>query len=355
MRWLRRRARREVVLGTQLAAANAAEERHRQRVSSRSPLEGVAYDVQRGELSMFRFVTTATDEQVAAVAMGARELRGDDLSDVRGSLTQDDLYTLLAFVRRVTVRALRGDAELLVAGWTALGLVDVERVDWRDAAVAASLLAYGSARAGSDLRELVAGASALSEPPMTAILRAHAVSANGEVSVGGYREISTAEGAAFVADHGEPYAPTTDLLGMAAAVCDGIEDDEYRVTGITTGTGIPAVWLPGMNRATAEAVAKKVRGCVSISGTPRSEATSVFPDQTLLVYIAECPSKDEAERLASAARQSASSDVAEIAICSETLTLIAVARSTVKGVAPVETTASLERFRRRLTSALSND
>lgn len=354
MRWLRRQKSREVVLGTQLAAANAAEERHQKRVRPPSPLAGVAYDVQRGEFSMFRFAASATDEQVAAVALRAGELDGDELTEYRGSFTQDDLYTLLAFVRRVTVRALRGDTEDLLAGWTALGLIDVERVDWRDAAVAASLLAYGSTRAGADLDALVASASALSEPQMTAVLRDHAVSGGGEVSVGGYREISTAEGAALVNDYGEAYAPTVDLLGIAASVSDSIEQDRYRVTDITTGTDVAAAWLPGIDRETAEAISGRVRGCVSISAAPLSEEPSVFPEQTLLVYVAECATREDATQLAAAARQPDTSHIAEIAICTETLTLIAIARSTVRGVAPIETTASIERLRTPLTNALSS-
>lgn len=336
-----------------MAAANAAEERHQARPRSPSPLEGVAYDLRRGEFSMFRFVATTTDEQVAAVALTARGLGSGDVDEYRASFSQDDMYTLLAFARRVTVRALRGDTEDLIAAWTALGLVDAGRVDWRDAAVAASLLAYGSTRAGYDLRELAADASALSEPQMAAILRDHAVSANGEVSVGGYREILTAEGSAMVEDYGEPYAPTVDLLGIAASVCDCIEQDGYQVTKITTGTDIAPVWLPGLGREAAEATAGPVRGCVSISASPGSAEPSMFPEQTLLVYVAECVTRDDAAHLAAAARQPETSDIAEIAIYVETLALIAIARSTVKGVAPIETTASIERLRHPLLSALS--
>ena len=352
MKWLKRRKPREFVLGTQTAAANEAEERRQLRATRESPLEGVAYDAESDEYSLFRFVDTATDARVADVALTARDLPPGDLADYRDSLTQDDLYTLLAFARRTCVRALRGDTDLLAAGWLALGIVDAERVDWRDAAVAASLLAYGSMGAGADLSALVASASEVAQPPMTAILRDHAVSGSGGISVGGYREIQTADGPALVDDYGQPYAPSLDLLAIATGVGELLERDQYRVTTITTGTDIAPVWLAAIDRDTAQTTVGRVRGCVSVSAAPASEAASVFPDQMLLAYIAECASPSDATGLATAASQPDSSNVAEIAISYETLCLIVIARSTVKGIEPIETTQSIARFREPLTQVL---
>lgn len=158
MGWLSRRRRRTAVIGAQIAAAVAAEERHQQVSRLPSPLLGLTYQLERGEYDLFRFVESETDELVALTALRALELRRQELVEFRDALTQDDFYTLLTFARRVAVRVLRGHADQLSAGWAAVGIVDLERVDWRDAAVAVGLLGYCAARTDTHLRAAVSRA-----------------------------------------------------------------------------------------------------------------------------------------------------------------------------------------------------
>jgi hypothetical protein len=350
MKWLRRRRPRTVVIGTEMAAARSAETRHQQHSRGPSPLGGVSYRLAAGESDLFRFVDVPVDEQVASVVVSAPTLNGQALVDLRGALTQEDLYTLLTFARRATVRALRGQTGQLLRGWLAVGLVDLERVDWRDAAVATGLLSYAAARTNTlcppDL------ALAVASPATAKLLRQYSKSGASSLTVGGYREVKTRDGPSLVEDYGHAYEPTVDLLAGAELLAEVIESDHYQLTGITTGSEIASVWLPAHDAETEQA-RKNVGACLSVSAAPRDEAATVFPAQTFLAYIAECASSEDASRLANAAQQPASSEVAELAVWHGRLCVVVIARSTVKDVAPLESTSSIIRFRDPVRSALS--
>src|SRR5262249_18233339 len=92
-----------VVLGAELAKATAAEARHREAALGPSPLGGVEYDASRGEVSLFRFVESPTDEIILRFIDECRRLGSNERAEVRSSLTMEDFYTLLNF--RSTARA----------------------------------------------------------------------------------------------------------------------------------------------------------------------------------------------------------------------------------------------------------
>jgi hypothetical protein len=337
-----------------MAAAASAEKRHQQAGHGPSPLVGMRYELAAGEYDLFRFVESGTDDLVAAAALGAIDLRGQELSEFRDPLSQDDLYTLLTFAKRVAVRVLRGRTDQLAAGWAAVGLVALERVDWRDAAVAVGLLAYCATRTTTTLRAPLDAALAIAEPGMVEVLQRYANSGEDGLSVGGYREIATPVGPALVEDYGESFDPTLDLLAVARSVVGVVEGARYRVTGITTGTDIAPVWLPSGDPHAVEQARRRLRACLSVSAVPRAAAVAVFPGQVILVYVAECARPEDAALLPKAAKRPATSDVAALAVSRDRLFVELIARSTVKGVAPIESAASIERFRKPLARVLSN-
>jgi hypothetical protein len=350
MGWFSRRRARTTVIGTEMAAAVSAESRHQQLIHARSPLEGIGYQSAAGEFDLFRPVESATDGLVAEAVARSSDLRGGELELFRDALTQDDLYTLLTFARRACLGALRGHTDRLAIGWQAIGLVDLERVDWRDAVVAVGFLAYGGSRTGTspDLDRAVAVAS----PKMAGLLRKYADSGLGGLAASGYREILMPDGPGFAQDYGRSYEPTIDLLSIARSIAAAIEDDRYRVTDITTGTDIAAAWLRA-GGATAEAARLRVNACLSLSAAPNGTTPTVFAEQMFLVYLAECATPNDAALLAEASKQPEASDTASVGVSQESLCVVLIARSTVKGVASIESGESLRRFLGPLARAIA--
>lgn len=273
--WKRRGKREEddrpaVVIGTQMAAAIEAEKRHQSVPRDASPLADIRYDPSRGELDLFRFSESPTDQIIGAEVESVFVAGVDAIAQLRAALTQGDLYTLLTFSRRQALLALRQEsADAVTVGFRSLVLVDLERIDWRDGAVAAGLLAYAGRRVGVPVRDLVSEIITRAEQRMADVLSRHSAAPAEGLAVGGYREVRTSQGVGLAQDHGHSYAPSVDLISIAERVIALIERDEYRVDNLTTGSDLPAVWLPGADAEAAKA-REGLRGCLPYRPAPRT-------------------------------------------------------------------------------------
>lgn len=337
-----------------MAAAVDAERRHQSTPRGPSPLDGVGYAPGRGELDLFRFVESPADHLIADAVERALADGKESAEDTRALLRQEDLYSLLTYARRCALSALRGHSDVpVIAGVRALALVDLDRIDWRDAAVACGLLAYAGNRVGSNVRRVVADAAQLATPSVTQLLVRYSADPVGGLAVGGYREVHTSTGIGLASDYGHPYEPTIDLMARSERVVALLEADRYRVTDITTGSDIPRVWLPLSTPATEQACAA-LRACVSVSARPAGNAGGML-EQMLSVWIVEAATPDDAGVIASAAVPRAGSGIALMGLASTRCCALLVARSFVQGVRAVEDMQSVQRFRTPLLQVLSGD
>lgn len=92
-----------VVLGSQMAAAVAAEQRHLR--PGPSPIAHVAYPA--GSADMWRWVDRPEDEAMSACIRSYAAADEPDRATIRASLTMDDLHTVLLFARRRAFAAIR--------------------------------------------------------------------------------------------------------------------------------------------------------------------------------------------------------------------------------------------------------
>lgn len=327
-----------------MAAAIEAEKRHQSVPRAPSPLEGLIYEADRGEHDLFRYIDSPTDDRIESIVEDVLAKDADVTTHVRSVLTQSDLYTILTFGRRRALAALRqGSPQPVRAGFHALALIDLERIDWRDAAVAAGLLAYAGQRTGAPIHSLVSEVSRRCQSAMTEVLTRHSSTPTNGLAVGGYREISTSAGVGLAQDYGHRYEPTVDLVSIAEGIVMVVEADHYRVDHITTGSDLPVVWLPAANAATTRA-RNRIRGCLSVSARPTSD-NHAMAQQMFAVWLAEAASPIEASTIAAAAVPKAGSGIAILGLASGPVCAVMVARSVVKEVPPVEDSKSLERFR----------
>lgn len=296
-RWRSSTAPRTVVLGTQMAAAMEVEQRHQAFSHGPSPLAGISYDSAAGDFGLFRFVESPTDQRVNVVVGTAWASQDTAFALTRNALTQDDMYTLLNFARRCALAALRDQSSIhVVNAIRAMVLVDPERIDWRDAAVAAGLMAYAAHSLGERMRSLVSDVAARAEPSMAEILASHAKAPSKGLAVGGYREVRTSQGVGLTSDYGNRYEPSVDLLAHAERIIQFIERDRYRVSDVTTGADLPAVWLPAA-KATTLAAAEALRACLTVSAPPESDAGGM-PEHMFSVFLAEARNAQDAEDIA---------------------------------------------------------
>ena len=333
----------DVFLGMELAVARAAQQLHRVSASGPSPLRDVSYPGAAAVL--WRWVHATQD---AAVWTFVRAYTGPvDHARVRSSLTMDDFYTLMTFARRCVLAALRNeDPGAAEAAFDALSAIDVERVDWRDVMVAASLASYAARRVGLGADEVLAGAVRRAEPQVAEILE-RAVTQDVDLAGDwGYREVRTADGPVLIESDGELAAE--ELLPVLLAAAEAVEDDGmYEVTNAGVADELPAAWLddtPEIAGARA-----RLRGCVEVHAEPPQVRFRDF----LLVFLAEAERERDAEVIAEAAVQAVGPGTARLGIAVGRRCAVVIASSGVAGEPCVESPATLARFDPRIRGLLS--
>ena len=342
------------MLGSQMASARAVEAAHREsRPGVPSPLAGVRYDRSAGEGDLTRFVESPKDQVIESLVEEWHRSGHDNFALVRDSLAMEDFYTLFTFAQRVTLRAIRSnDARWAIAGARALPAVDRARVDWRDLSWAAALVAFALQRTGSDVAAVLGEVASVATTETQETILQFAAEPPTSLTECGFEIVETRDGTVFANTNYERYEPTNDLVAIALAVADALSEDQYQVDSLTIASGLPEVWLRGPHHDIAVAATARMLACASVNASPLSASGAGMPDQMFLVFIAEMPNSDDADAVALAARTS-DREGAFLGISSGSICCIAVARSVVVEVEPIEDRQSIERFAAAFSTALA--
>jgi hypothetical protein len=339
------------VLSREVAAALAAERRHAS--AGPSPIAGVTYPVGSGDL--WRWVDRPADAVLSAFVAGYVTAGEQSRARMRASLTMDDLYTVLLFAQRSGFAAIRtGDARLAGEAFDALSTIDVERVDWRDLVVAASLAGYAAGRAGAVPAAAAAGAIRRAEPQVAEILTEAAVDGIDLAETCGYRVVETASGPVLFEDGYERYAPDRELAPIALGIAAVIEGDRtYRVDGLTIAEDLPQVWVAADTDTRVGAALGRVTGCVSISASPLPVSGQRPGDHFLNVWLVEAATAADAALVAGGAGRGGRAGAVVLAVPAGRLCAVLVGACTLVGRPPFETVQTLARFQPAVSALLA--
>jgi hypothetical protein len=341
--WLRHRHHpNTVVLGTEVAAAERTERSHRRRAGKTpSPLAGVTYGA--GEASLEQLQPSHTDARIRQFVAEYRTANAPSRQAIRDALTMDDFYTLLTFARRSTVSAVRAkDPAILRDGVDSLAAIDQQRVDPRDHAWAAALVAWASRHVGLDARTALGQAADLGSPETAEMLRRFAEDPPDDLTGWGYRLVDGADGAALVRDDGREYDPSVDLLAVARAIAAVFVADAYERADVTLGSDLPEVWLRNGDQAAVERALATMRAGASIAAQLASDAHRKPDDQMLAAFLAEVRDAESASVLAASA---SCPDGDALGVAAGRLCCVVVGHSFVAQTRSFESPGALERFR----------
>jgi hypothetical protein len=357
-RWPRHDGRRVgegvVVLGQEMAQAIEKESRHRAATGHvASPLVGIAYEPRSGALDLHRFVESPVDAALCEFGSSYERLGELEAAGVRAALSIDDLYTLLAFVRRSVLASLRGrSSPSLHHALVALTAIDQGRVDWRDVSVGAELLAWAIARAGGDHAAEFRRASGQCERGVADTLSDIASRRASELEPGMWRPVASPTGPVLAEDDYERFEPTVDLIAVAVGVQDVVEVDAYRVLDVTVATRVPPVWLTPTDQAALERALDRVRACLTLHAELDPAAASTARDQHFVVFLAEAANTDDAQLIAGSAIPTEAHEA--LGLANGRVSCVVVANSTTVGVPAFERAGSLERFAEPLRKVLEH-
>ena len=245
-------------------------------------------------LDLVRFVDDPTDDAVLAVLRDVARSDETQRRALRGTLSDDDAYTLLGFARRRSVFALRERS--LPAGLEAidaLTLVPAARVG-RDFSADFPLLAVRTL--GGHLESVVATAIARSDDRAARVFQARSLA----VRTTPLRdcmlvEVRSSYGLGFLEDRSLEYQAHPALAAAVVDFADELDaEGSYIVEGLH-GSDLPGIWFGAEPRLEPMASI----GCVSL--TARHHRVANRWGEGLLVFVAEVNNAQDATDLAAPA------------------------------------------------------
>ncbi|MFM5917656.1 MAG: hypothetical protein ACKOOL_09000 [Novosphingobium sp.] len=328
-----------------MAQARATQQRHdAARPTQISPLADAHYSNE--ECRLWRWVDAGLDQRITSMVAEFAGLDEGERNALRDSLSMDDFYTILTFVRRCALTTLRsGKDDRIEPAFNALAMIALDRIDWRDLLVASRLAIYACQRVNASGAERIAQAARLAEPHTREALIADQ---NTEIDIAtscGYREVQTAEGPVLFGTSYEKFAPKADLAGIAFTCALALESNDYRIGGIELATDLPLTWLGSKDGSAIATIVHEFSGCISIHGTPSADPDPDSSGQSLLVFLAEAATESDALAVADAAEKSSDAWRSQIGIASGRLCAVVIQRSWMADTPPMEDVGSLARLR----------
>lgn len=355
---LRFRGRKGVyVLGEHLAAADAAEQRRKQRGDMpKSPMPEGTYDFWRGEQSLIDPARNSLDSALRELCQSFAVVDEESRTSMRESISMDEFYTLLMFSKRAAVFAMREqDVDWVVNGLTAVAMVEQERTDFRDILWALGVLYHSAKRTGDDPDLLLRNAAVISEPNVSELILGFIRRSPADKDLQaswGYDEVQTANGIGLIGRGFNHYEPACDLMAIALEIADYVASDKYQPASVEIATELPAVWLESKANPGLDKILRAVNGAAKINAQLRPSEHPSYDSQMLLVVVVEASDEGAARTLLEMCENKRPSDYCMAGVAEGRLFCLLVARSFVVGVESFETTQSLSRFPRGISPIL---
>lgn len=350
--WKRTRPSRTYVIGEQMAQAQRAEQA---RLSSSkagpSPLPAnLHYDSWLGDLDLSDPARRPLDDELSALC---RRFAMSDLtsrSQLRDSASMDDFYTLLSFSRRSAVFAMRDrKTEHIIDGLMAVAMIDQNRIDFRDALQALSLLHHAARVIGANVDELFGKAASVAEPGMSELILAFLKRSEDQRDIRkswGATVVETKGGPGFVGWGFQSYRPTYPLDQIGLALAQLVKRDKYGRASVTLANDLPAVWLSSVDDDALKRALTSIRGAATVNADLRPQESLDYQHQSLTIFLAELDDESAAESLfrLSQEKQTLPKNFAMVGAKEGRLFCLAVERSIMAGKPAFESRASMQRF-----------
>ena len=337
-----------VILGQELANAAKAE---KIRLDSgeflKSPLPEKQYDFWRGDLDLINPSINKLDDLIRLVCVRYSSADKDIRSTMRSSISMDQFYTLLRFARRSSVFGMQqSNSDLIADGLTAITMIEINRVDYRDILMNLALLYHALNKTGADSDAVFVRKAEIAEQKIAELLIGF-VEQSPEYrdlrKSWGYAEVYTDVGPGFMEWGLKKYETNANLKNIILAISN-ITELDYKRDSIELATEIPEVWLGTQRNPTIKNALSSVKGCARLSASLRPHKFTDHASQRLMVFLSEVEDEQQALGLHQLVEQKASVSHSKVAIAENNLFCLVIANSFMLGKELFETDSSLMRF-----------
>ncbi len=291
------------VLGSELAAAGIKEQ---ERVDAggfaESPIGDRTFGDWPGSIRLLKPIQGELDLHILKLTQKYAEMNADERFEMRNSLCQGDMYTLFHYCSRATAFALRDSScsEFLQNAFITLSMVDLERVDFRDAFRAIHFVQYGFHRLGLESGTNIELARNLAGNKMADIMtppKAWMNETSDNRKIYWSKEVHTRFGVGFVSTWDHPYDPKIDLLDIGILLWNIPKGKNWVARDIFIGSEVPQ-WFFSVVVPEIHSVLERALGTIRVSAIPNPELDCPPHVHSLSVYVVECATPADAKILA---------------------------------------------------------
>ncbi|QEC69500.1 hypothetical protein FRZ67_20155 [Panacibacter ginsenosidivorans] len=337
-----------VVLGKELAEAT---QREKQRIEkgnySPSPLPDFDYSKWPDEQSLINPIRNELDNILVALT-GEFELADESRKEeLRTSINQDNIYTLLEFIRRTILFGVRSqDATDIQNGVIAIAMIEAERCDYRDVLVALSFLFFGIHQLNLNETMLFDKAKQLAQGKTKQLIEQFQQRPTGSKTTEafGYTAIQTSHGISFIRTNTARYNPEKNLINILFDFEDVLAKDKYWKKEITLEGNISPYWVSAEGDKQMEGLLFNSTGCVSLKANLKTEYHPKADLQRLYIYLAEYNDVESLKALMYKANARTSEGIVRLCFIEGKILCLVIQRAIMVGVKEFETSESLCRF-----------
>ena len=322
-----------------------------------SPLPDYSYTKWPGEQSLINPNENELDASIASLGKRYEVSDAPEQTAIRGSLSKANIYTLLAFAKRSVLFAMRkNEPAYLRNAFTAVAMIETDKCDYRDILVTFSFLNHGAIRLNMDATQLFEKTSGMATTETAGLLTGFSKEAAAGKSLGvmgGYSEIETPYGAAFVTTRYNKYQPEYNLASILFKISDIVYTDKYSRGQLSIGDKLEPIWLSATDNPNIRAILSRADGCASLTSYLKEEFEPADHLQSLLIYLAAFKEQKDVETLVNHANGTIPKSFSRLCIGEGNLLFIAIQRAVRDGIPDAETNESLQRFGESILATLT--
>lgn len=341
-----------VVLGSEKARADQMEQiRLDTGHFDESPISDFTYKKFEDDQSLINPIENELDHKIAALCERFFEASEEENLTIRNAISQDEIYTVLQFVRRATVFAIRTKNVTHVwQGFYAIAMVDPERCDYRDVLVALGFAIYGAERLHVNYLDICPKLEIFGFAQLADLIRVRVKNIPQPDGPDGYKEITTRFGIGFVSNDYKKYKPQKNLVEMLLSVSAVIGDAGYTKGDPKVGDELVAYRLMAAENNNIKTVIMAASGCASITAYHKT-----VPHQRFTVQLAEYEEPERLKTLEKHAAKLPASGFARLVFVQENIICLAWQGCYMQGGKDIESTDSIKRFKPLFSKAIADN
>ena len=347
-----------VVLGQELAWAIQAEKQRLQTAplkTERMPAAG--YSSARKQYSLYRLTPLKLDARLRELTDWYSTTDEQSRLEFCGSINMNQLYTLLHFSKRAAIFAMRdGDSVWLKAALESLGMIDIERVDYRDVLISIAIVLHAARRMDVEVESLIVATRNRAAAPVSQMFKGFLKQSSKYHSLKaswGLTEISTPAGIGLIGWGFHKYRPKVDLTRVILEIAERVEQDKYHPGDPEIASELYPFWFSREPDPQLESLLRTATGVAMLDAQLRSTEFANHASQQFTVFLAEMPTGAAVNQLLETVQRNRTRAYTKLAVGHDRLFCLIVARSFEVGVPAFETNKSLQRFLPMISEALA--